>query len=428
MGTNALLVAVIGMLVSGLVGCGSTASPVTSNNTPVVATAKSIWVAAWADAPDSLGGTAGSEQTFREVVKPTVGSRGTVRVHFSNFFGTSAVTLGAVHVGVQKSGPAVTGDVALTFNGAGSVVIPAGGFVTSDQVALSFNYGDILEVTEYVSGSWTKLTQHTQANGAVRSYATANNAGNKTTDTTGASFTQNIIETLLLDRVDVYGPYTGTIATLGGSTTDGLGSDLDKHNTYPEQLAAALHGAGRDDVAIANVGINGNTLLGAGVTPGVGRFSRDVAALPGITGVIDYLGANDLRGICLSAAAVISGKQNLIAQANAAGIKIYEGVIAPSTFCNVQNPAGFGTRFPQGYGQEAQRTLLNAWLLSTQSSVVGGATVQPPGAAATIDFSSALSDPSNLSYMLPAFDFGDDVHPNPAGYAAMVKAIPLTLF
>ncbi len=43
---------------------------------------KPIWAAAWADAPDSASGGGGSNQTFREIVKPTVGSRGRIRLHF----------------------------------------------------------------------------------------------------------------------------------------------------------------------------------------------------------------------------------------------------------------------------------------------------------------------------------------------------------
>ncbi len=407
-------------------GCGSGFA--SNGAATTTTTEKSIWVSAWADAPDSSGGAAGSEQTFREMVKPTVGSRGVVRLHFSNYFGAAPVTLGAVHVGVQGKGASVTGDVAVTFAGAGSVTIPAGGFVTSDQVGLVFSYGAVLAVTEYVSGSWTGLTQHNQAGSNVTSYATAANAGNKTSDAAGSAFTQTTFNTYLLDRVEVYGSYAGTVAAFGSSTTDGIASGLDQHMTYPEQLAAALHAAGRDDVGIANVGIAGTQVLGGGATSGIPRFARDVLGQPNVTAVIDYLGANDLRGSCVTAAALIAGRLNLIGQAHAAGLKIYEATTAASTFCGSQSPGGYGTRFAQGSGEEAQRFLLNAWDVSTAASTVNGIAVQPPQTDFILDFSGALADPANLSYMLPAYDSGDDIHPNAAGYAAMVKAIPLTLF
>ena len=317
------------------------------------------WVAAWADAPSDAFGPASSEQTFREIVKPTVGSRGIVRLHFSNFFGTTPVTIGAVHIGIKGTGAAVSHDVAVTFGGAASVTIPAGGYATSDQVAMTFAYGDVLAVTEYVKGSWTALTEHNQAGSNVTSYATAANAGDRTADAVGASFTGTIFNTFLLDRVDVYGAYAGTIATFGSSTTDGIASGRDQHMTYPEQLAAALHAAGRDDVGIANVGIAGTQVLGTDPTAGVNRFARDVTALPGVTGVIDYLGANDLRGACVKAETLIAGKQSIAAQARSAGLKLYLATTAPSTFCGAQNPSGFGSRFAEGSGEEAQRFLLN---------------------------------------------------------------------
>jgi lysophospholipase L1-like esterase len=411
-------------VLAGCSGAGSGSSTVTN---PPAST--SIWAAAWADAPDSAAGGAGSERTFREIVKPTVGSRGTVRLHFSNFFGTSAVTLGAVRVGVQSSGAAVaSGDAAVTFNGLSSVTIPAGGFATSDNVPFNFNYGVVLAVTEYVSGSWTALTQHEQAGGAVTSYATATGAGNMTTDAAGASFTQTTLDTFLLDRVDVYGSYAGTVAAFGSSTTDGFYSGLDAHMTYPDQLAAMLHAAGRDDVGIANEGIGGDTVLGTTATAGELRFPRDVLALPGLYVVLSYLGANDLRDSCQTAVALIPGEQNLAAQAKSAGVKYFLGITAPSTFCGKQNPGGFGTRFTQWSGEEADREAFIAWEKSTAASTVSGVQESAPVVNGLLDFNNVLVDSANLSYMLPALDSGDDIHPNATGYGKMAAAVPLTIF
>lgn len=420
----------VGLLALG--ACGGSdggSAPPTTNPTPTpTPTSASKWVAAWADAPSEAAGPASSEQTFREIVKPTVGSRGTVRLHFSNVFGTTPVTIGGAHVGIQTTGPGVTGDVSVTFAGSGSVTIPAGGYATSDQIPMSFRYGDVLSVTEYVKGSWGALTGHNQAGSNVTSYQTPGRTGDRTSDVNGSAFTQTTFNTYLLDRVDVFGAYKGTVAAFGSSTTDGLQSGLDQHMTYPEQLAAALHAAGRDDVAIANVGISGNEVLGSGATAGVNRFARDVLGLPGIVSVIEYLGANDLRGSCIKAETLIAGKRTIADQARSAGVRLFLATTAPSTFCGGQNPSGFGSRFAEGSGEDAQRFLINAWDASTQPSIVNGTTVQPPKADAIIDFDAALVDPANRSYMLSRFDSGDDIHPNSTGYAAMVKAIPLSLF
>ncbi|MBV9223271.1 MAG: hypothetical protein JO150_03515 [Acidobacteriaceae bacterium] len=142
--------------------------------------------------------------------------------------------------------------------------------------------------------------------------------------------------------------------------------------TYPEQLAAALHAAGRYDVTIASVGIAGTTLLGNGPTTGLHRFKRDVLGLPGVSAVIEYLGANNLRDSCVPTDGLIKGQQDLIGQAHAAGSKISLATTAPSTFCGTQNPDGFGTRFLEGSGEEAQRLLLNTWNLSQEPSQLNG--------------------------------------------------------
>ena len=47
---------------------------------------------------------------------------------------------------------------------------------------------------------------------------------------------------------------------------------------------------------------------------------------------------------------------------------------------------------------------------------------------AVIDFDKALADPQNPTRILPAYDFGDHLHPNDAGFTAMAEAIDLGLF
>jgi lysophospholipase L1-like esterase len=39
-----------------------------------------------------------------------------------------------------------------------------------------------------------------------------------------------------------------------------------------------------------------------------------------------------------------------------------------------------------------------------------------------------VRDPSNPTQLLPAYDSGDHVHPNDAGYQAIVQSIDLTKF
>ena len=65
---------------------------------------------------------------------------------------------------------------------------------------------------------------------------------------------------------------------------------------------------------------------------------------------------------------------------------------------------------------EAKRQAVNRWIRTSNAY------------DAVIDFDRVLRDPSHPSRLLPAYDSGDHVHPNDAGYRAMADAIDLSLF
>ena len=68
---------------------------------------------------------------------------------------------------------------------------------------------------------------------------------------------------------------------------------------------------------------------------------------------------------------------------------------------------------PEG---EAKRQAVNQWIRTSKAY------------DAVIDFDKAIRDPSNPATMRPAYDSGDNLHPNDAGYKAMADAIDLSLF
>jgi lysophospholipase L1-like esterase len=47
---------------------------------------------------------------------------------------------------------------------------------------------------------------------------------------------------------------------------------------------------------------------------------------------------------------------------------------------------------------------------------------------AVIDFDRVVRDPAQPTRLLPAYDSGDHLHPNDAGYRAMADSIDLGLF
>ena len=150
------------------------------------------WVVAWGASPENAALTAenpgGNEQSFRFLLLPTIDGT-QERVHFSNLFGLSAVTIGAARVAVATgSGAAIdpTRDTPLTFAGASSITLAAGQEVVSDPVNITYAFGEKLAVSVYVKGAFPPLTQHESQ--VTTNYASVSQAGDTTTDASGSPF------------------------------------------------------------------------------------------------------------------------------------------------------------------------------------------------------------------------------------------------
>jgi lysophospholipase L1-like esterase len=155
---------------------------------------------------------------------------------------------------------------------------------------------------------------------------------------------------------------TGVVVALGDSITDGIGATPDTDNRYSDHLARLLaESPGRHRMGVLNQGIASNLLLANSINGGQSvqaRFDRDVLSQPGVTHVIVLIGLNDLFLGSL-AEQVIAGHQQLITSG------AYDAVV---------------------------------------------------------DFDAAVRDPDNPAFLLPAFNAGDNIHPNDVGYEAMAQA------
>jgi hypothetical protein len=120
----------------------------------------------------------------------------------------------------------------------------------------------------------------------------------------------------------------------------------------------------------------------------------------------------------------------MVAQANAAGVRVILGTIAPASYCNLigspnygPNPVNDGGPFAGDINpgpenpDNVQRHLVNTWIKTT------GATL--PGVVAIADFESALADPDHPDFLIPNLNSGDNFHPDGPGYQVKSQAIPI---
>jgi lysophospholipase L1-like esterase len=367
------------------------------------------WVGSWAAAvtqADKTGvsATGVANTTLRQVAHLSVGG-GSVRVRLSNRFGTRPLVVGRTTVAPRRATAAGTPTVELlqlvpvTFRGRGSTTIPVGGEAVSDPVALPVAEDSDLVVSTYFPQPTGPLTQHPAG------YATAFSAQGDQTGSGGAPYRKVPgIARYVLHGVDVRSNVKGSVVLLGDSITDGAASPVDQNLRYPDQLADLLMTRGFGTV---NAGISGNRLLANGGTAGdaaIGRFERDVVSRPGVRSVVILEGINDIRASrgSISATQLINAHRQLIARAHAAGLKAYGATLTP-----------YWASAQYTVGGEVARQALNHWI-RTSGEYDG-----------FVDFEHAVRDPKEPLQLLPAYDTGDHLHPNTAGFTAMARAFDL---
>ncbi len=366
------------------------------------------WVASWG-APPSDPVAAPSNQTVREIARVSLGGE-RVRIRLSNELGTAAVTLGAAHIARAGAGSAIVpgSDRTLTFSGEASIVIPPRALVYSDPVDLALpDLGSVAVSLYFPAGSSTVTTHQL---GVQTAYIVSGDA-TAAASLTGAS--TSLFRYLLSEVQVVASGETAAVVTLGDSITDGYCSTVDANHRWPDFLAARV--AGR--LGVVNEAISGNRVLHDNFGPNaLSRLDRDVLVHPGAAFVTVLEGINDIGlpgafaplSETVSADDIIAGYKQLIARAHAKGLRIYGATLTPFE----------GTTFP-GYftpAKEPIREAVNAWIRGSG------------GFDAVIDFDAVVRDPTHPTRILAAYDCGDHLHPNDAGYQAMANALDLTLF
>jgi lysophospholipase L1-like esterase len=375
------------------------------------------WVGAWGAAPDSKGPSiAGS--TVRQIVRTSLaGSR--IRLRLSNRFGSGPVTLGPVRVASHTAAGAIlpSSDRAVTFGGARVATLARGEDALSDPVDLAVPALARLAVTLHVPAGTGNSTIHGVAN------QTAYFLPGDSTAVPVFPSGDPEASRYFLTGVEVEAVRgSAAIVVLGDSITDGVGSTVDGDARWPDALATRLQAErATASIAVVNAGIAGNRILNDARPPFIGpsslsRFDRDVLETPGLRWIILLQGSNDISGADMlttpqdrvSARQIIDGMQALIARAHARGVRILGGTLLPRE--GVQKP------FVSTDAGREKRRALNTWI-RTAGAFDG-----------VIDFERVMGDPARPDRLNPAFDSGDHLHPNDAGYAAMAAAVDPRLF
>jgi lysophospholipase L1-like esterase len=385
-----------------------------------------VFTTAWTASPQqpSAGFTPNWSQegfwrhSLRQVVRLTAGGD-RVRIRLSNAYGTSPLRIAGATL--ARTAPALGAAVRpgsvrwLTFDGAPSAEIPARAEIVGDAAELPLEAGDSVTVTLHLDAVTGPATFHAQA------FATSyRGAGDLLADTGGADFGEATESWYFLSGVDVSAGRTDGVALFGDSITDGFGSTPGANRRWSDALAA------RTGRPVLNAGIGGNLLLNDSAwygEKGVHRLARDVLGQVGVDTLVVLLGLNDIGfsetddqptyrpAPRVEVAELVAGQRELIRQARARRIRVVGATLLP-----------FGGS--DHWGERAAKVSheLNDWIRhSGEYDAVADlhrALAAGPGGSDGADGSDALN---------AAFDFGDHLHPNDAGYEVMAEVVAAVL-
>ncbi len=383
---------------------------------PSVASAEQ-WIGAFGAAPDRPQPSIATFEgwTLRTTVRLSTGGS-KIRLRLSNDLNDAQMILGSARVALPGSrlgsiDPAT--NVVATFSGVTTARLPAHAAVLSDPIALAVPAMADLVVSIYVSVSTSGPTSHVQGL-ATTAAARGDQTGAEMLAGAGLFTTT---ERIMLSGVDVLEEEGGTIVAIGDSITDGTRSSPDANERWTDHLARRLQAyPALAHLGVVNAGISGNRLLRDLAGPSLlARLPRDAFSQPGLRYICVLIGINDISAVSrwndpaqkTTAQELIEGYRQIIERGHEVGARVLIGTVIPF--------GGFPAYAP---ATEAMRQEINAWIRHGPGNDADG----------VLDFDDALRDPADPGRMLPAYDSGDHIHPNDAGYAAMAQSIDLEVF
>jgi len=374
------------------------------------------WTATWGSAPagppTSASALSFNNQTLRLIAHTSIGGN-RLRIRLSNEMGSTPLTIGAAWIGITSTYASLVAgsNRQLTFGGRTAITIAPGAPMLSDPVDLAVPAQSDLAVSLYLPGSVTAQTVHDAA--FQTNYVSS--AGNYAA-TAALPIAAGLYSWPFLTEIDMAVPGSAVVA-LGDSLTDGALSAGNANHRWSDYLARRLQlESPAVTVGVVNRGLSGNRLLGdAANTPLAGkdaleRFDRDVLATAGVHWLALQLGINDIVFAASSDLPtlqdeIVLGYRQLIARARTRGIQVLGATLLPFEGFVYYAPA-----------RDTVRQQVNSWIRSSGAF------------DAVLDFDAAVRDPAQPGRLLAAYDGGDHLHPNDAGFDAIAKSIPLGIF
>lgn len=272
--------------------------------------------------------------TFRTVIKPTLTGE-TVRLTFSNTYGTGPMTIDAVTIAktISKQRIKLPTKKTVTFNGCKKVTLEKGETVYSDPLQYHVDALEPVTVSMYM-----KNTDQLKTFGLIggKTYISSGNQVNLPA-TTGVPMILNgsfgeydvipLLTGLDVNRLDAH-----STVIIGDST---LANDI------PTLFSTKLHLAGIHNVGVLQQAIKGNRLCADGAgrlgmaygESMLKRFERDALNQPGVKTVIIKVGCNDIihpncksmMGIApkVTTEQMIDAYKTLISKAHERNIQVY---------------------------------------------------------------------------------------------------------
>ena len=380
----------------------------------VSASAQQHWVGTWGTAPQLVEphnnppSPGLQNNSLRQIVQVSIGGE-TVRLKLTNEFSASATEIKAVELSYAKTAGSsadveAASTVPLTFDGSQSVTMPAGQTAVSDPVSFHLDPRQNVAITiHYGNASSSSVSGHPGSR--TTSYLKSGN----TSDFTNAVKTEHWYNILALEVMA--DEKAGAVAILGNSITDGRGSTTNQQDRWADVLSRRLlQNPETSHVAVLNMGIGGNCVLGGGLGPAaVNRYQRDLLGQEGVKWIILFEAVNDLGGSpngLQTAQRIIEVYKQIIREAHAKGIYVFGATITP-----FKNNSYYSADHENG------RNLINEWIQNTK--MLDG----------VIDFAAAVCNPVDASALQQQFLFQNDwLHLNADGYKTMGEAVDLSLF